>query len=332
MALGEAALTACYEVSGGRRLVGAMVLVVGLWWLFTPGAVVGVTKRVELPEEWAVVVTEVDWVKEKLDDEPFTTLRPALVRIPAGTFRMGSPQEALAWKGDRQAFRNELAQRDLTILAFQMCKTEVTQAQYESVMGTVPSICGFGCDDDLPVQNVTWYNAVAYLNRLTELESEARVGEGQAPLSTCYWGDGVDVLWVTDCTGYRLPTEAEWEYAARAGTDTSWSFGDYPAILRDYAWHDGNAGYKVHEVGTKKANPWGLNDVHGNVWEWVWDAYDSYKSGKVVNSDGTQRTLRGGSFVNSPGLLRSANRIKASPINLSGYHGFRCARGPGPQR
>ena len=175
-------------------------------------------------------------------------------------------------------------------------------------------------------------HAVAYLNKLTELESEALVALGEAALTACYEGSGDDVAWVEGCTGYRLPTEAEWEYAARAGTTTRWSFGDEEAELGKFAWYAGNSEGEVHPVGTKRANPWGLYDVHGNVWEWVWDAYDSYKSGKVVNSTGSRRALRGGSFSRAPWGLRSALRGWLSPELRLRYLGFRCARGSGPQR
>ena len=164
------------------------------------------------------------------------------------------------------------------------------------------------------------------------LESEALVALGEAALTACYEGSGEDVAWVAGCTGYRLPTEAEWEYAARAGTTTRWSFGDEEAELREFAWYSGNAEDEVHTVGTKKANPWGLSDMHGNVWEWVWDSYDSYNSGKVVNSTGSRRALRGGSSYVSPWYLRSANRDGSFPEIRNGRVGFRCARGPGPQR
>ena len=278
---------------------------------------------------WAAArVSEEDVVPE---DKGVVRLRPALVSISGGTFLMGSTEEALTWEGNRKAYEDELPQRALTIPAFQMCKTEVTQAHYEAVMGTNPSDCAYGCGDTLPVQSVSWYDAVAYLNRLTELESESRVANGEAPLSACYERSGADVLWVSGCTGYRLPTEAEWEYAARAGTTESWSFGKDPAVIGEYAWYSGNAGGKVHAVGDKP-NQWGLSDMHGNVWEWVWDAYDSYKSGKVVNSVGTDRAVRGGAFSNAPWFLRSAGRLWNSPVRRDWDLGFRCARGPGPQR
>ena len=324
--------TAWARVSGGRRLGGALalgVLAAAVWWLGAPEAVVSATRMVELPEEWEVILGmhPATDLKQKRNDESGNTLRPALVSIRGGTFLMGSPEEALTWEGERQASNDELPQRELTIPAFQMCKTEVTQANYEAVVGTNPSDCAWGCGDTLPVQRVSWVDAVAYLNRLTKLESEARVAEGESRLSACYEGSGADVRWVSGCTGYRLPTEAEWEYAARAGTTTSWSFGEDPSEIGAYAWYDRNAGSKVHAVGTKKANPWGLYDLHGNVWEWVWD---SYKSAKVADSFGMFHVLRGGGILNSPGELRSAYRSVDSYKLQNWYLGFRCARGAPP--
>jgi formylglycine-generating enzyme required for sulfatase activity len=250
-------------------------------------------------------------------------LRPALVRLPGGSFLMGSQE---------YAEEDERPQRLIEVPALSLCQTEVTQGQYAAVMGVNPSYCEYGCGDELPVQTVSWVDAVAYLNKLTVLESEALVALGEAALTACYEGSGDDVAWVEGCTGYRLPTEAEWEYAARAGTTTRWSFGDEQAELGEYAWYDGNAEVKVHTVGTKKANPWGLSDMHGNVWEWVWDAYDSYKSDKVVNSTGSGRALHGGSFYSAPWDLRSADRNWLSPGDRFRHGGFRCARGAGPQR
>ncbi len=253
-------------------------------------------------------------------------LRPALVRLPGGSFLMGSPEV------EEGAYAEERPQRLIEVPAFSLCRTEVTQGQYEAVMGEKPSDCDYGCGNELPVQNVSWSDAVAYLNKLTELESEVLVALGEAALTGCYVGSGEDVTWVAGCTGYRLPAEAEWEYAARAGTTTRWSFGDEEAALGEFAWYDGNAEGEVHAVGTRRANPWGLSDMHGNVWEWVWDAYDLYESGEVVRSSGLGRALRGGSFFNSPRFLRSACRNGLTPEYLNGSRGFRCARGAGPQR
>ena len=253
-------------------------------------------------------------------------LRPALVRLSGGSFLMGSPE------GEKYAQADERPQRLIEVPAFSLCQTEVTQGQYEAVMGMNPSECAWGCGDELPVQGVSWFDAVDYLNKLTMLESEALVNLGEAALRACYEGSGEDLVWVEGCTGYRLPTEAEWEYAARAGTTTRWSFGDDPAVIGEYAWYLGNFGGGVQAVGTKQENLWLLHDMYGNVWEWVWDAYDSYKTDYVVNSVGTSRVFRGGTINQMPREIRSANRDDEPPEEQYGGTGLRCARGPGPQR
>ena len=253
-------------------------------------------------------------------------LRPALVRLPGGSFIMGG------MVGEDGTTADELPRRFMEVVALSLCQTEVTQGQYEAVIGRNPSNCDYGCGDDLPVQNVSWLDAMAYLNKLTAMESEVLVALGEGPLTACYEGSGVDVVWVEGCTGYRLPTEAEWEYAARAGTTTRWSFGDEEAALGEFAWYEGNAEGEGHAVGTRQANPWGLYDVHGNVWEWVWDGYASYTSGQEVNSVGEVRIFRGGAFNNSRRGLRSANRDWVTLEQSDEDIGFRCARGSGPQR
>ena len=213
-----------------------------------------------------------------------------------------------------------------------ICQTEVTQAQYRAVTGEDPSDCTYGCGDDLPVHDVSWYDAVDYLNRLSVLE-------GVAP---CYEGTGEDVKWADPtCPGWRLPTDVEWEYAARAGTTTAWSFGDDKAMLDAYAWTENNSGGTAHEVGRLGANPWGLYDVYGNVWEWVWDRTDggSDNDTPVVSlsassgpASGSGRVLRGGSFAISAVYTRSSYRDGNNPTSSYWRGGFRCVRGaaPGP--
>ncbi len=134
-----------------------------------------------------------------------------------------------------------------------------------------------------------------------------------------------------DHFGGRLPTEAEWEYAARAGRRTAWSFGDDKTKLDEYAWYETNSGSKPHPVGTKKANAWGLHDMHGNVWEWVIDWYGPYLSAAQRDptgpTTGTDRVMRGGSFLDLLGGVRSAARFEGGPPDGFGYPflGFRCA-------
>ena len=266
---------------------------------------------------------------------PARALRPALIELPGGTFLMGSPPT----EPNRDA--NTEPQRQVTVSPFQICQTEVTQGQWEAVMGSNPSECFYGCGAALPVQNVTWYDAIAYLNELTARENAER-GEKEK-LTRCYEGAGETMEWKDGCTGYRLPTEAEWEYAARAGTRTAYSFGDDAGKLGAYAWYEKNAALKVHEVGTKQANPWGLHDVHGSLREWVWDwsgpygreaatdpigaSYEDANMSTVVDNE-LGRVVRGGSFLVRSQYLRSAHRDGDGP--RGGNSGLRCARGVSP--
>jgi len=158
---------------------------------------------------------------------------------------------------------------------------------------------------------------------------EYQKGEDDLPAENVTWSDAKDFC---EHYGYRLPTEAEWEYAARAGTRTRYSFGDDEGKLSEYAWYNENSGGAPHPVGTLKPNPWGLHDMHGNVWEWCWDWYGSYLPEPQIDPvgppAGNYRGLRGGSFVDRAEDLRSANRIRGGPENRIQNFGFRCARGP----
>jgi formylglycine-generating enzyme required for sulfatase activity len=195
---------------------------------------------------------------------------------------------------------------------------EVTQAEYEQVVGSNPS--QFKDDVRQPVEMVSWFEAVAFCNRLSERER----------IQPYYKVDGESVS-IVGGNGYRLPTEAEWEYACRAGTTTKWSFGDDESMLGDHAWHVGNSGDKVHKVGEKKPNPWGLYDMHGNLWEWCWDKGIARYEAKSVKdpmglSEQTVGVLRGGAFVYSPSYLRSAERGAAQLGFRHQTNGFRLAR------
>jgi formylglycine-generating enzyme required for sulfatase activity len=191
---------------------------------------------------------------------------------------------------------------------FYLGKFEVTQGQYQRVMGTNPS--QFPGDPDLPVESVSWEDAMVFSRKLEMLPQEqAMAGE------------------------YRLPTEAQWEYACRAGSDAAYCFGDSVAALGEYAWYSGNDRRKTHPVGLKKPNAWGLHDMHGGVREWCYDWFgfhyyaDSPREDPAGPSSGTERVYRGGSWDGGASGRRSAYRSKFPPHDPHGaFLGFRLTR------
>jgi formylglycine-generating enzyme required for sulfatase activity len=239
-----------------------------------------------------------------------------LVRIEPGEFMMGSSDADKDAQGDEKPLHRVRITRP-----FYLGKHEVTQAEYKSVMGENPS--SFKGSDRNPVEQVFWLDAARFCNQLSERE-------GLKPFYEIS-GEAVKVPdW--NGPGYRLPTEAEWEYACRAGTSTRFCFGDDEASLGEYAWFNGNASKETHEVGQKRANGFGLHDMHGNVWEWCGDWYsaDYYKESPVNDprgpSQATGRVVRGGSWYYGPDLVRSADR-DWDPPDFRGYIlGFRVAR------
>jgi len=165
---------------------------------------------------------------------------------------------------------------------------------------------------------------------------EGRFAENdEQPVQCINWNDAIAYTqWLSKQTGkqYRLPTEAEWEYAARAGSDTLYTFGNDEKQLKDYAWYEGNSGNKTHPVGQKRPNQWNLYDMHGNVYEWVQDWYDeNYYANSPENhprgaEKGSSRVIRGGSWFSTAINLRSANRLNGHPSNRLNYLGFRLTR------
>ena len=216
-----------------------------------------------------------------------------LVRIPAGKFVMGSP------KTEKDRREGEGPQREVTISkAFYMGVTEVTQLQYQFVTGKNPSKF---TGPQNPVEQVSWDNATAFCTVLSKKTRRA----------------------------VRLPTEAQWEYACRAGTKTRFSFGKEDKDLAAYGWYKANSGGKTHPVGQKKPNATGLYDMHGNVWEWCRDWYDKDFYAKAKNVDpenttaGSARVLRGGSWNLNPDICRAANRNRFTTVNRNSTLGFR---------
>ena len=195
----------------------------------------------------------------------------------------------------------------------------MTQEEYKRVMGTAPD--HLQGDDCLPVHHISWYDAVEFCNAVSRKEGVKPFYEivGEKPERT------VSIL---GGSGYRLPTEAEWEYACRAGTT-----GERYGNLSDIAWYGGNSGNQTHPVGKKQPNAWGLYDMLGNVWEWCADWYDAgaygrYKIGDLTPpAGGSARVVRGGSWGRgSSDRFRCADRSRTAPTRRDGGNGFRCAR------
>jgi len=251
----------------------------------------------------------------RVRDGPFV-----MMGLPGGSFWMGSPDT------DSMADDNEKPPHQVTVSGFRIAVTPVAAAVYHEVMqGEAPP----QAQGQLPAVDVSWYDAVQFCNKLSQRE-------GYRPCYRQKFG-----RWVCDwrADGYRLPTEAEWEYACRAGTTTRYSFGDNPERLGRYAWFGEEFSGQAYEVAQKLPNPWGLYDIHGNVWEWCWDWYESYTAKPARNphnpekfiSNTRWRVVRGGSFGNSPAFLRSARRTDFRPEFRGSNIGFRCVRLP-PQR
>jgi serine/threonine protein kinase/formylglycine-generating enzyme required for sulfatase activity len=221
------------------------------------------------------------------------------VWIKPGTFMMGSPDS------DRDAKPAERPRHRVTLTrGFWMGRCEVTQREFQSIMGYNPS--QFSGDPLRPVEQISWFQALAYCDRLTQTESAA----GRLPKGYIY----------------RLPTEAEWEYAARAGTQTHYAFGDADTGLPNFAWYSANSGRATHPVGQKLPNPWGLYDMYGNVWEECYDWFGPYRPEDAVDPEGppagTERVGRGGA-LGAPSC-RSAERGTWQPTHrLLGDAGFR---------
>lgn len=237
-----------------------------------------------------------------------------LVEIPGGSFLMGSPES------EEGRHENEGPVHQVRISPFFCMRIPVTRRLYAEILGADPSSWPEAYEASRPVNKVSWFDAITFCNCLSEREG----------LDPCYLVEGRQVLWNRLAGGYRLLTEAEWEYACRAGTTSRWSFGDDEERLGNYAWFGGNSNAEPQPVGGKLPNAWGLHDMHGNVWEWCWDWYGSYTDRPLRDpagpAEGTGHLVRGGAFGFSPWILRTALRISYLPTLRDRFVGFRFAR------
>jgi formylglycine-generating enzyme required for sulfatase activity len=239
----------------------------------------------------------------KLFVEEFVPITPGKGRFPQ-SFMMGT---------EKGGHDNERPAHKVTFkYSFAMAKYEVTQELYHVVVGTNPARFQ-GLRNG--IDRVNWHEANDFCVRATKLMRERKL--------------------IGDNERIRLPSEAEWEYCCRAGTTTAWSFGDDVKELGRYAWFKDNSAKEDPPVGKKLANPWGLYDMHGYVWEWCLDAWHpDYQDAPVNGSprdkaDSKDRILRGGAYPDPPDMLRSAYRHHAAPDTRSGAIGFRCVRDKG---
>lgn len=266
-------------------------------------------------------------------EQPDTIYTIKMLPVEGGSFEMG---------GTHELFERERPIHTVAVSSFAMSETEITQAQWLAVMGTLPKASTEG--DNYPVLGVSWYEAVDFCNALSRKE-------GKTPAYTIdkinilpkQENSGDDIRWRVTCdwkaNGYRLPTEAEWEYAARGGKQSQAYIFSGSNVLNEVAWWEDNAGTSAHVVKSKKPNELGLYDLSGNVEEWCWDWYDAayYAKSSATDPRGPKsgsyyRVLRGGDWAVRSGvdgfLLRACHRdYGAMHVGTLSY-GFRVVARP----
>lgn len=222
--------------------------------------------------------------------EAMTDIDSNMVTVQGGEFQMGS------LIGDI----DEKPVRKVKVKSFMIGKYEVTQSQYTAIMKNNPSNKQ---KNTLPVYNLTWYDCQEFIKKLNQLAGK---------------------------NAYRLPTEAEWEYACRAGTTTEFFFGEDKEKLNNYGYFNGNSDNIIRDVGKLKPNPWGLYDMYGNAWEWCNDWYGNYRKTDTNNPKGPQtgdtKVMRGGCWDSSAPFCRSANRANENPKREDNFMGIRLVK------
>ncbi len=262
--------------------------------------------------DWPETVAEGDACAEE-EPEPVIGPWADTVPVPGTTYAQGCTRP-----DDLPCYPNEFPVRTVTVGDVQAMVTEVNQELWRAVKGDNPSAhrsCGCNC----PVESISWYEAVDFANTLSERQG----------LSPAYTIDGLDVSWDTDASGWRLPTEAEWERAAK-GDEDHLVAGDVDVTAA--AWYRENAPDGPRPVGIKEPTAHGLHDLNGNVWEWVWDWAVPYTDSAVTDptgpTTGTVKILRGGSYVDDYRVVRTSVRRELAPDQRVDSVGLRLVRGP----
>ena len=249
-----------------------------------------------------------------------TATNPDMVKIEGGTFLMGSKDN------DKLAQIDEKKQHQVKVNSFELSKFEVSVWQWKKFVSAtkskMPEKQSWGWKDNYPINGITWEEAVTYCNWLSATEKLQPVYSKNGPNYVCNFY----------ANGYRLPTEAEWEFAARGGKlakATNYSGSDN---ANEIAWHKTNSNKSPHTIGTKSPNKLGVYDMSGNVWEWCWDWYSEnyYTNDKINNPRGPEmgekRAVRGGSWDSELNCLRTANRVSTYPGKTHEFYGFRISR------
>jgi len=284
------------------------------------GSAVEQAKTVEKKQEG------LDVLEKKAAKEPGKHRKSAgyeVVLIPAGTFTMGCTAEQ---GGDCEQEEKPSHEVDIR-QSFYLMKSEVTQGLYQKIMGNNPSVF-HTCGKDCPVENVSWLDALSFANKLSEAEGLEACYQSNANGSLVAWSKGLR------CEGWRLPTESEWERAARGGQPMKYAGSNE---LGTVGWYSVNSGSKTHGVCGKSKNGYGLCDMSGNVWEWVWELHGEYKDGSVIDPLGSltvpqgeassaYRSIRGGAWGLDDRFSRVSHRSSGTPAARQLDLGFRLCR------
>ncbi len=262
--------------------------------------------------------------KDKIEVDPELEAMVQMVAVKGGTFTMGTSE------GED----DEFPAHSVTVDSFDMLATEVTQELYKKVTGKNPS---YFVGEKLPVEKVSWIDAIIFCNKLSVAMGKRPCYSQSANTDTSTWVGAENIVCNYNANGYRLPTEAEWEYAAKGGANKESFLFAGSSSIDEVAWYEGNCDGETHEVATKAPNSLGLYDMSGNVWEWCWDNYSPtfYVDGSSRNTKGPAtgkgKVLRGGSRSSTYGdgssVCRVTNRNSATATERYYLNGFRIVSG-----